>query len=314
MKFFKYNLSYAIKIYMLFFIRLPNLKILVFNLKSKNTFVITSCYHRNKYNWNFLKILFNAFLLFITLFFISCKAVEAPSAGFIKNPEVMYKDPMLPFHKVWFYKYLNLLNYNRIIIKPIKLRYLNESGDIERLNARYYMGYTKKDEDYVVKYMREEFIRKFKAVPNNRFKVVNNRGYGTLVLEMAIVELVPTKAELNAAGDAFVFVPIGPIPLSILITLITLPIKTVLGGVFESGFKSHIAFEGVVRDSMTNKIILAYADREAEKASLVNVKDYTYFAHVRSIISEWALQTVKMLNRTNNDKIEDSSAFVFQPW
>ena len=65
---------------------------------------------------------------------------------------------------------------------------------------------------------------------------------------------------------------------------------------------------------MTGKVLVAYADRESQKASLVNIKDYTYFAHIREIINEWAQQTVRMLNRKSNEKIKASPNFVLTPW
>ena len=244
---------------------------------------------------------------------ISCKAVEAPSSGFIKHPERMYKDPSLPFHKVWFYRYFNLMNYNSIIINPVKLRYLQSQTTLESMNIRNYLAYKDKDDEYAATYFRNAFRNAFVTMCRNRFKVVKYRRYGALVLDIAIVEIVPTKVSMNSVSGVLMFVPLGPVLLGAAFSLIALPIKALISGISESGFKSYIAFEAVLKDAMTGKILAAYADRESQKTTLFSFKDYTYFAHIRGIIDEWAQQTVKMLNRSGNEKIEGAATFVFNP-
>ena len=255
----------------------------------------------------------NVIITFLFLALISCKAVEAPDSGFIKHPERMHKDPSLPFHKVWFYRYFNLMNYSRIIISPVKLHYMFTQSKVEGMNVRNYLDYKDTDDKYAADYFRNSFIEAFNSMPENRFKVVNNRGYGTLMLDVAIVEIVPTKVSMNSVSGALMFVPFGGILMSAAFSLISLPIKAVLGGVFESGFKSYIAFEAVLKDAMTGKVLASYSDRETQQAALFSFKDYTYFAHIRGIIDEWAHQTVRMLNRKHGERIENSSAFTFNP-
>ena len=58
----------------------------------------------------------------------------------------MHKDPTLPFQKVWFYKHLNLMNYNKIIINPVTLRYLLNQSKIESMNVRNYLKAKEKDD------------------------------------------------------------------------------------------------------------------------------------------------------------------------
>ena len=261
----------------------------------------------------YIKRISNVGIVFLLLILTSCKAVEAPNAGFIKHPERMYKDPSLPFHKVWFYRYFNLMNYSRIIINPVKLQYLQEQAEVASLNARNFLNYKESDDRYAAHYFRNTFINAFNLTADNRFKVVCNRGYGTLVLDIAIVEIVPTKVSMNSVSGVLMFVPFGSVLLSAAFSLISLPIKTLISGTSESGFKSYIAFEAVLKDAMTGEVLAAYADRETQKATFVSFRDYTYFAHIRGIIDDWAQQTVAMLNRKSNEKVKDSPAFIFSP-
>lgn len=248
------------------------------------------------------------------LLLVACKATEAPDSGFIKRPNVLYHNPKLPFHKVWFSKNKNLKNYDKIIVAPVTLSYTQKQDYIARQNLRYYLSYKKEDFNYIAKYFRQAFIKAFRNAKNNRFKITEKRGYKTLILQIAIVEIVPTKVLLNGFTTAFTFVPLGPILYSLAFTLIALPLETIVSGITESGFKSYIAFEAVFRDSISGRVIIAFKDREAKQASLFNIKDYTYYGHILSIIDKWTKQTVKMLNRKNNEKIKDSSAFVLDPF
>ncbi len=272
------------------------------------------CLENNKKKEIFIKEYFRILVLLLVLFLISCKASEAPISGFIKHPEKMKKDPSLPFQKVWFHHYFNIMNYSRIIISPVKLRYLLTQTKLERQNLRNYFDYKEEDDKYTADYFRKSFINTFKITKGNRFKVVGKRGYGTLVLNIAIVEIVPTKVSVNSVSGALMFVPFGSVLLSAAFSAVMLPVKTLIGGVTESGMKSYIAFEAVLKDSMTGKILATYADRESQQAALFSFKDYSYFSHIRGIIDIWAKQTVLMLNRKNNKiKIEDSDAFTFNP-
>ena len=149
--------------------------------------------------------IFNVVVIFAFAVLTSCKAVEAPNTGFVKAPEKMHKDPTLPFQKVWFYKHLNLMNYNKIIINPVTLRYLLNQSQVESMNVRKYLQAKDKDDRYVANYFRNTFLNAFKSMHGNRFKIVKHREYGTLILDIAIVEIVPTKVSVNSEHLTSIF-------------------------------------------------------------------------------------------------------------
>jgi hypothetical protein len=60
--------------------------------------------------------------------------------------------------------------------------------------------------------------------------------------------------------------------------------------------------------------LIIISDREAEKSSIINVKDYTWYSHARGILSEWADQFVQMCNKGPDDMIKDSRKFTLKPW
>jgi hypothetical protein len=264
----------------------------------------------------------NLFLNFILIgcFFVSlmglqgCKATEAQSSGFLKNHKYMHNNPNLPFHKIWVRKNLNLRKYNKIMIKPINMNYLLEVGEVGKFNFKNYKRRLDENKEYLAKYFRNSLRNSFAYSSVNRFKVTNKRAHGTLVLHIAIVEFIPTKAVVNSATSAFMFVPIVSIPLTLAFAAIMLPIRTAIKGTTDSGFESSIAFEAAIYDSVTKKVLVAFADRESQPASFLHLNDYSYFSYIDKIMNDWSLQIVQTLNRRGNEEIEDSSAFVFAPW
>jgi hypothetical protein len=259
----------------------------------------------------FISIIFLLSILNLT----GCKATEAEPAGYIKNPGYMYKDPTLPFHKVWIRRNFNLRNYNKIMINPINMNYLQEAGKLSKFNFYNYDANLEENKKYLAQYTQQALINAFRYTADNRFKLTNRRGYGTLVLKMAIVSFIPNKSVVNSVGTGLLFVPIVSIPLTIIFGLIALPVKATLRATTDSGFEASIAIEAVLCDSVTNKVLVAFADRVSAPASIIHLHDYHYWAHLEEIIQNWGVQIVQLMNRERkNQKIKGHDNFVFKPW
>ena len=205
------------------------------------------------------------------------------------------------------------MNYDKIIINPVSLSYLLKQTDAENLNVRSYAGAKEKDDKYVANYFRNTFCKAFKLNRKNRFRLVRKRGYGTLILNIAIVQIVPTKVSFNSATAALSLIPFGSILAGAVFSLVSRAAKTAADESLNDALTSSIAFEAVLKDAMTGKTLIAYADREAQKTTIISFKDYTYFAHIRRIINDWSQQTVEMLNRNGNEKIDRASFFTLNP-
>ncbi|MCF7792099.1 MAG: DUF3313 domain-containing protein [Victivallales bacterium] len=262
------------------------------------------------------KITGNIFFIKLIIFCLcGCRANEAPPAGFIKNPQYMYKDPFLPFHRAWIRKDFNLNAYNKIIIYPVNMNYLKAPETVGKLNFHNYNNYLERNKKHLAEFTRKAIINAFNKIPGNRFEVVNYRGYGTLVLKIAVVDFVPTKSVMNSAGTGLMFIPITSIPLTVAFGLITLPLKAALRGTTDSGFEASVAIEAVICESVTKKVMVAFADRVSAPAAIFHVDDYSYWAHVENIINRWAVQIVTLMNRKSiKTKIEGQPKFLFKPW
>lgn len=143
-------------------------------------------------------------------------------------------------------------------------------------------------------FAREDLIAAFEKDAHHRFKVVDRPGRNTVVFEFAIVELVPNKVSLKLASLA--------------------PYGGSVARLLAMKNRSTVAFEARFRDAETWDVIMLLADREAEKSHLVNRKDYTWYAHAKSIIREWSQQMVVMCNKGPHDMIKDSRKFELKPW
>ena len=113
-------------------------------------------------------------------------------------------------------------------------------------------------------------------------------GSRTVILEMALVELVPTKVWLN-----------------------TVTVGLTTGTPVNRG---TVAIEGRIRDGASGKVIATFADREVSKASIVNRADLTWYFHAHRIIDEWAAQLVALVNARESEIVKRSSPFTLKPW
>jgi hypothetical protein len=68
-----------------------------------------------------------------------------------------------------------------------------------------------------------------------------------------------------------------------------------------------------LRDGGDGGIIAMFADREQEKASIISVRNFTWYGQVKVNIKEWADQFVKIANKAPNDIIADTPTFTFKP-
>lgn len=225
------------------------------------------------------------------------KAAPAESTDFIAE-EMMDKPDDLPFQKFWKRTGASLENYSKIFIAPINTDYLVENGWWKDLG----MKDVESDIVKIADKAQDTIIQAFKNDPERRFTVVSGPQADTLVLEMAITELVPNKAGFQAALTA-ASMGTGELAVSA---------ASAVGG--SLGSKSSIAFEMRIRDGETNEVIGMIADREEEQVSIVNVKNYTWYGDVNAIIKTWANQFVQVANRTPGEVIADTPVFTFKLW
>jgi len=243
----------------------------------------------------------------MTVFIAGCKSPQAQESVFIppeyaalmrahSTPETAEETGM---HEAWGKPEL-IKDYDKIkVAVVISPKQLSETW-WEGTNGRYLFSTPQDDLQYVAEYARESFMKSFKN--SKRFKLVTTPGPKTLVLEFAIVQLVPNKPVLGAVSNLGSLTPIGAM---------MIPLK--LGAKSASGDSGGaIAMESVIRDSTTGQVLAVFADREKGKTSLFSFNEFTPYSNARAIINRWTDNIVIGLDQVSEGKkvkIKEASGF-----
>lgn len=229
---------------------------------------------------------------------LALKAAEAPDSSFLSEPEKMEPHrERFPFQRVWLKDYSeNFFNeYSEVMIAPINIDHLLAHDWAANLSTR---GKAKVHQDaaMIAEYMAERFKKTIREDKTNRFSLVESAGPDSLVVELALVELVPTKAWLNASGD---------------VAGLFLPGASILTGLAASG---SVAIEGRIRDGETDEILVMFKDRESDQLAPIGVQDLTWYKHAEDEIDDWANQFVEVLDTNADHKVADSAPLTLRLW
>jgi len=230
-----------------------------------------------------------------------CKAASAPDSGFLDDSGKMTKNPNLPFDKGYWNREVSQTKYTKIYVAPVNTKYVMAQNIWERANeVQVNQEDIGKAVDQMGSYMREAFKKAAAEDPKKRLAVVDKPGPNTIVLEMAIVQLVPSKAALNALGF------ISWIP-----TAVTVVGSTVTES--EDQGKGVIAIEARLRDGATGEVMGMFADRERPPTAIVDIKSVTWWAPCKAVIDTWAKQFIEVANNPGK-KVSDAKAFELLVW
>lgn len=246
------------------------------------------------------------FFVFFLIFFAgiilnSCsylKAKEAPDSGFLEHSELMKEDrTRAPFNKVWRKNKFSDQDksFEKILIRPVDTTHMLAMAWTDELSLEG-KEQASQDAEYIAKYLREEFKKTINADEDCPLKVTDRVEAKTIVLEMALVELVPTKAWLNIAGN---------------VTGSFVPGASLIAGL---GLSGSIAIEGRLKDGETGEVVAMFKDHEKDQSSPLGIQDFTWYQHSKDAIDDWADQFVKLINTDPSHKVEDSLPLTLKFW
>ncbi len=235
------------------------------------------------------------FLVALLALAVGCKAKAAKPAGFVKH-ERMTKEKDLPFHFSWRNPNGDFARYSKVYVAPVDTAHMLKMDWYKRGEAGAAGDFSRDLAQIAIK-AREMMVEAFKKPAKgvaNRFTVVDKpTGADTLILELAIVEIVPSKASLEAASWAM------PTGTGVLLS----PLNT-----------STAAMEGRYKDGKTGTELLTFADREGEKARPIDLAGFTWYTHAKGIMKDWANQLVQVANQKPGETVKDSKVFTLKPW
>jgi hypothetical protein len=212
------------------------------------------------------------------------------------DPKLLTHDPNIPFDKFWRKPGVNWKNYEKLYVAQVDTDYLMKTTDWQKGQPKEQI---ERDVKKLSDHARDSIITAFRTDPNHRFAVVDAPAHDphTLVLEVALIEVVPSKVLLNALGYTPFFIGAG-------ITAV----RTLADD------KSSAAFEARVSDAATGQFVILAADREAEQFAPIDVRGLTWCSDAEGIMDEWAKQFVEIANKKPGEKIEAAPSFRLQPW
>ncbi|HEY7118455.1 MAG TPA: DUF3313 domain-containing protein [Tepidisphaeraceae bacterium] len=239
----------------------------------------------------------------LALALAGCGASEAPTSGFTQDPALMSKDPRYPFQRTYWNKKFDPKTYTQLYVAPVNTQYVMAQNFWEKVNvANVDPDKVKKDVAMIAQYTRESFIRAAADDPKHRFTVVDKpEGPNTLILELAITQLVPSKAVLNAIGYV-TWIP----------TVVALGGSTATDS--QDTGKGVIAIEGRARDGATGEIIGMFADRQHPPTAIVDVKSLNWWAPAKQIIDTWSKQLIQVANLPPGGVVKDMPNFELLVW
>ena len=223
------------------------------------------------------------------------KARPLTDSGFLKNSAAMQERTTdFPFQRYWCRGDV-MQGFTQIKIAPVNTQYVQAQNFWNRLHPLK-TNELKKDIPEIAAYMQAAFEKAVTNDPQQRFELVESVTVGTEILELALIQVVPSKAFFNAASK--------------------------VGGFFAKGAgaaanlgQASVAMEGRVRDGATNEIVCMFADREKAKAAPIHLGDYTWYGNVHEIIDEWAKQWIEINNAADPvHEVKDTKPFTLRPW
>lgn len=231
-----------------------------------------------------------------------CKAAEVPNSAFIPHPELMSKDANVPFQRTYWNDKYEPKAYHEIFIAPVNTDYISAYGFWEGLNiANFDKEKLKKEIAAMADYTQHSFTKAFREDPNHRFTVVDTAGPNTLILELALVQMVPCKAVLGAVGCvSFIPAAVG--------------MAAGVASKSQDVGKGVVAIEGRFRDGRTGEVAGMFADCEHPKSAILDLKALNWWAPAKVIIDDWSRQLVAAANSPPGTVIKGSPAFELLVW
>ena len=227
------------------------------------------------------------------------KAGPAPDSGFLSEPERAAEHrERAPFHRLWIEDDFRIRDYHLLAVAPVNTDHALARSTWAKVNVREFE--VEDDLKGIAREFQSIVIDAFQKSPKNQFAIVDTPDDQTLVLELAITELVPSKAFLATIGLAAWAAPLE----------VGVPVGTV-AAFADSGWT---AFEGRVRIGAGGPVVIMFADREQAKMRVVDLQSITWYGHARESMHEWAGQLVTLANTPHEFKVDDSAGFALLPW
>ncbi len=185
-------------------------------------------------------------------------------------------------------------SFSSVYIAPVNTRYMARQSWWQQQTGARKAELAKDTEDFARR-MQKQFKQEIANYPGRKIQLANGPGKGVLVIELALVELVPSNAYWNAGATAAGFVIPG-------------------AGLLSAAGAGSIAIEGRAKDGANSRTIATFKDRRKDKVAPVNIGSYTWYHGAEGNISDWAAEFAELLNTPPGHVVQRPSPVTLMPW
>ena len=229
-------------------------------------------------------------------------ASPAPDSGFLEKSEKMAPHRARdPFDRSWVSENLDWASYDELYVAPVDTTHVLAQSLWEKVNLRQHA--VQDDIRELGSELRKRIVEAFRDDPKHHFQIVddpNAIGERGVVLEVALVQLVPNKAGLGLLGLAAWAAP--------------LEVGVPVGAVAAFADRGSVAFELRARDASTGDVIAMAADRETGAMRVIDLRSVTWYGNAHEIFGQWAQQMVDIANTPISEQVKHSRYFTLLPW
>jgi hypothetical protein len=201
----------------------------------------------------------------------------------------------IPFRHAWIAPQETPIPYTSIYVKPVRTdlfpkdMWLRSRGLAVSSEEEF-----TRDAEVIARYFRIRLLSELKATSSQRFAVVETPNDQSLILEIALTELVLSEPLIRVAALA---VPFPGVDLAL--STITDP---------------HVSFAARFTSPDGKHLIATAADRRFPPVRLIDLNKLRARSSAREIIAHWARQLAQSIQLNEFKKVEGNTWFAILPW
>ncbi len=257
----------------------------------------------------------NLVLLIALLHQTGCSSLKASAAK--SSPFLTHAEQLKPWYDRAPWDAVWSANPGKIMVKsekertiyvaPVNLQYLNMQLESQRSGGQSHT-FSTEDAQTIATLMRQRFIEAIEKETKDNLALVDQPSKADLILEVALVELVPTRVWANVALDVGGVV----LPGSKTVEQAAAVGAQAAGGSWSAG---TIAMEFRIVDGGSSNVVAEAKDREADPSSIIpNYRDFEPLGWSRKMVGDWSVQFVEVFSTPVSSKVDRASDFSFVPW
>ncbi len=201
----------------------------------------------------------------------------------------------VPFKHAWIAPRDKHLSIKSVFIKPIRTDLLGKD-EWKRSEG---LAVTSKEEfdksaAVLARYFRIKLLGELKKVPNPRFEVVETPDTSSLIVEIALTELVLSEPVIRAAALAVPFPGVDQ--------------------ALSAASDPHAAFAARFTNFNGSKLLATAADRRFPPIRIIDLNKLRVTSSAREIIAQWAHELAESIQTDELTTVPRASSFSLLPW